>query len=634
LFTTPVPAVTNSPLSKTLCSGDTTKILLTSSVPGTFFHWTPLLTSGNVAGFAPDSGHMINQVLTNNSGTPGVVTYTITPNVGNCTGLPVPFPVTVYGKDTSGISITPSGNSLCTGTQVTYTALPKNPGLVPVYQWLVNGIPAGTNSPVFTYTPLNGDQVKCVMLSSIAACILNNPATSNTITMIVTPYQPVSISISTPSDTVCAGTQVTFNAFASHGGTSPVFLWKINGIPAGTNNSTFSCIPVNGDVITCTLTSSESCTTGSPATSAPITMTVNANQVASLTISASPNPFCPGNPVTLTAHPVNGGPTPAFQWWVNNVMAGSNSLVYVYTPALNDSVKCVMTSSYACISVNPVVSNNLILGNSLAPVVSFIPCFDTITTLNAKPIKLKGGLPLNGIYSGPGVNPVTSTFLASAAGTGIKTITYTYTNAATCSAGKTLNIHVLPLPVFTCGNNLTDIRDNKSYPTIQIGGQCWIAANLNYGTLLPSATHQRDNCVAEKYCLNDLSANCGPVSVYYQWDELMCYDDTPGSQGLCPPGWHVPAEAEWNILFSNWTTNAFAGAPLKYTGFSGFTALLQGARHENIRWDFPGFATFFWSSTSHGNLKAWSHGMNEADFGVSLYPSLRSNGFSVRCLKD
>ena len=55
------------------------------------------------------------------------------------------------------------------------------------------------------------------------------------------------------------------------------------------------------------------------------------------------------------------------------------------------------------------------------PVVTFSSCFDTITTLNAKPIRLKGGIPLGGTYSGPGVDPVTGVFTPLTAGTGTKT---------------------------------------------------------------------------------------------------------------------------------------------------------------------------------------------------------------------
>jgi uncharacterized protein (TIGR02145 family) len=128
--------------------------------------------------------------------------------------------------------------------------------------------------------------------------------------------------------------------------------------------------------------------------------------------------------------------------------------------------------------------------------------------------------------------------------------------------------------------------------------------------------------------------NCTNHGGLYQWDELMLFDQTPASQGFCPPGWHIPSENDWNILFANYINNGFAGSPLKYSGFSGFNALLSGTRHMNKGWDYFGFATFFWSSTLRSDNKAWAHGMNEIDPSVSLYPASRVNAFSVRCLKD
>jgi uncharacterized protein (TIGR02145 family) len=266
-----------------------------------------------------------------------------------------------------------------------------------------------------------------------------------------------------------------------------------------------------------------------------------------------------------------------------------------------------------------------------APVVSFTACFDTITTVNAKPIKLRGGIPLGGSYTGAGVSA--GIFYPAIAGPGIYVITYTYTNAASCISSDNLSLHVLSPPPFTCGSLLVDIRDSKSYPTVQLGGQCWMASNLNYGSQIAGSIDQRDNCIVEKYCYNDLTADCGRQT-FYQWDELMQYDDTPGLQGLCPPAWHLPTEAEWNTLFSIYINNAFAGSPLKYSGYSGFNALLSGVRLFNKSWSYDGFATFFWSSTSWGPTKAWAHAMNDMDPSVALYPSYRTNAFSVRCVKD
>jgi len=267
-----------------------------------------------------------------------------------------------------------------------------------------------------------------------------------------------------------------------------------------------------------------------------------------------------------------------------------------------------------------------------SPAVSFTACFDTITTTNAKPFKLKGGIPLGGTYSGPGVT--NGIFYPAVAGVGTHQINYSYTNAALCTVTDHRSLITISPAPFICGNLVTDIRDNKTYPTVHIGSQCWMAANLNYGTMIPGNSSQRDNCIPEKYCYNDLTANCELQTANYQWDELMQYDETISNQGFCPPGWHVPTEADWNILFTNYINNAFAGSPLKYSGFSGFNALLSGAGHFNKTLDFQGFATFFWSSTSHGINKAWVHGMNDTDPSVSVYPAFRSNAFSVRCLKD
>jgi uncharacterized protein (TIGR02145 family) len=266
------------------------------------------------------------------------------------------------------------------------------------------------------------------------------------------------------------------------------------------------------------------------------------------------------------------------------------------------------------------------------PVVSFTVCFDEVTTTDAQPIRLKGGIPAGGSYSGAGVSG--TIFYPGLAGAGSHTLTYAYTNTFSCPGNSSLSITVLsPMP-FTCGNSLTDIRDSKVYPTVQIGTQCWMADNLNYGTQIPGASSMRDNCIPEKQCFNDLPALCAQGSALYQWDELMRYHDQAAAQGFCPPGWHIPTESEWTTLFNFYISSGFAGSPLKYSGYSGFNALLNGVRFNQTTWDFNSFATLFWSSTSHGPGKAWAHGMNDYNPSVSYYPSARSNAFPVRCIKD
>ena len=372
--------------------------------------------------------------------------------------------------------------------------------------------------------------------------------------------------------------------------------------------------------------------TGSPATSNALTMMVANNDFTGQCdyCSQSQPILCRHYSVTFTATPVNGGTSPAYQWKVNGNNAGTNSPNFSYSPQPGDSIWCIMTSNFSCVTVNPATSNKIAMVSAPVPVVIFTRCFDSITTINAKPIKLKGGIPLGGIYTGPGVN--NGYFYPNLAGAGTKTITYSYTNSALCSASSSISIINYPLSIFNCGNDLTDIRDGKVYPTLQLGSQCWMAADLNYGNEIPPTQHQRDNCTPEKY-FNPGSSIQHPASVY-QWDELMLYSETPGQQGLCPPGWHVPTETDWNTLFAIWTNNGFAGAPLKYSGYSGFNALMSGVRHMSVQWDYQDVATFFWSSSSYGTMKAWSHGINDYDPSVAAYPSSRANAFSVRCLKD
>jgi len=209
-----------------------------------------------------------------------------------------------------------------------------------------------------------------------------------------------------------------------------------------------------------------------------------------------------------------------FQWY----SVGTNSPVYTATPANGDQVSCILTSNLTCTTGNPATTNTITMGVATTPVVTFTRCNDSITTINAQPFRLKGGIPLGGTYSGPGVT--NGIFYPAIAGVGTHLITYTYTNAALCYASAQLAVSSLQFPVFVCGNTMTDVRDGKVYPTIAINGQCWLAANLNYGYMIPGNMSQRDNCIPEKYCYNDMTGNCELGTANYQWDEIMNYDET------------------------------------------------------------------------------------------------------------
>ncbi len=94
---------------------------------------------------------------------------------------------------TVGISITPSMNPVYTGSMVTNTATCINGGSSPNYQWRVGGVNvAGATNASFTNIPANNDEISCILVSN-AACVVNNPAVSNAVVILVASYPTLNV---------------------------------------------------------------------------------------------------------------------------------------------------------------------------------------------------------------------------------------------------------------------------------------------------------------------------------------------------------------------------------------------------------------------------------------------------------
>jgi uncharacterized protein (TIGR02145 family) len=564
-----------------------------------------------------------------------IVTCTLTSSEVCATGNPassVPLTMVVNPNLPVSISITSSANPVCAGTTVTYSTNSINEGTSPQYQWTVNGFTVGGNANSYAYVPLNGDIVVC-RLTSNATCATGNPALSNAISMVVNPILPVSIATSASANPVCDGTNVTFTASSVNGGTSPVYRWTVNGTTMGSSNPVFTYAPSNTDVVLCELTSNAMCSAGNPATASPITMTVHPNVPVSVSILSSGNSLCEGTKVTYTAIAVNPGALPVYQWLVNGTGQGTNNTEFEYYPNNNDVITCQLTSDHECPSADPAVSNAI---NMVMLPVSYVGLTMCIlqTSRDGKPFTLKGGIPAGGSYSGTGV--VNGKFYPNLlpVGENSSAIKYLYNSSSGCKDSVNQVIAVAPSSSFTCGNSVIDIRDNKIYPTLAIGSQCWFVKNLDFGNQIPLTQSQSENCSFEKYCYGNDATNCTTFGGLYQWDEMMQHENEISGQGFCPPGWHIPSENEWTVLFTTLSDIGHAGTALKTGGSSGFNALLAGAVFNFNTSTLKNNATFFWTSSASQAKKAWSHGMHLENAGVSTYPSLKSNAFYIRCLKD
>ncbi|MGR3218589.1 MAG: FISUMP domain-containing protein [Candidatus Anammoxibacter sp.] len=196
-------------------------------------------------------------------------------------------------------------------------------------------------------------------------------------------------------------------------------------------------------------------------------------------------------------------------------------------------------------------------------------------------------------------------------------------------------------PSFTCGVDQVQDADGNLYDTVKIGGQCWMAENLNVGNRIDGAGNQTDNSTTEKYCYKNVEANCASDGGLYQWDEMMQYTNIGGSQGVCPIGWHLPTDSEWKTLEMNLDmTQAEAdstgwrgtdqGTQLKQ---GGFQALLAGFRFTDGSFFTRGTNAIFWSSTESGS-SAWDRILVSNEAPVFRGTSNKAFGYSVRCVKD
>jgi uncharacterized protein (TIGR02145 family) len=208
--------------------------------------------------------------------------------------------------------------------------------------------------------------------------------------------------------------------------------------------------------------------------------------------------------------------------------------------------------------------------------------------------------------------------------------------------------YTIPCPGFP-----TITYENQIYHTVQIGEQCWLKENLNVGSWISAEINSSDNEVIEKYCYYDDIESCNRYGGLYQWNEVMNYQTQEESKGICPEGWHIPSNNDWNALSEFVGGGSVSGGALKETGTNnwlfpntgatdivGFSAMPGGHRLTDYHWEWGWYMgscekSYFWTSTLNSqfqspinrNIGYNSMEMRTESFGANW-------GYSVRCLKD
>jgi uncharacterized protein (TIGR02145 family) len=202
-----------------------------------------------------------------------------------------------------------------------------------------------------------------------------------------------------------------------------------------------------------------------------------------------------------------------------------------------------------------------------------------------------------------------------------------------------------------CPGTPTVTYGGQTYNTVQIGTQCWLKENLNIGTRIDGGQQQMNNNIIEKYCYNDLESNCNVYGGIYQWDEMMQFYSMPGVQGICPIGWHIPADLEWRTL-TTYLGSSIAGGKMKTTGTiqagtgmwntpntgatneSGFSALPGGWGDYDGTFKKMGDEAAWWSSSQDNWNTYWERIVEYSVSYVHEGVSYSNGGFSARCVKD
>lgn len=202
-------------------------------------------------------------------------------------------------------------------------------------------------------------------------------------------------------------------------------------------------------------------------------------------------------------------------------------------------------------------------------------------------------------------------------------------------------------------DSVRDERDGKWYQIVKIGSQTWMAENLAY---LPSGyTMSMDTSSIKPYYYVygymdfDVETakgepNYTQYGVLYNWTAAMNSTLTAGAQGVCPDGWHLPSQSDWDQLVVNTGGLADLGSALKAssslwyenskgTDQWGFAAL-PGGFFDGAKFAAINNEGYWWTSTREAtSTKAYAWKMDITP-EVSYSESDLGKGFSVRCVKD
>lgn len=247
------------------------------------------------------------------------------------------------------------------------------------------------------------------------------------------------------------------------------------------------------------------------------------------------------------------------------------------------------------------------------------------------------------------------------------------TNQIGTAYGNEVSFTTTPTPQFaqpcTSTSSLTDY-DGNTYNTVQIGTQCWMKENLrttHYSNgdeiLTSTTTYSLD--IPYRYVPNNDSSQIGIHGYLYNWPAIMHGSPSSnavpsGVQGICPSGWHVPSNAEWDIFNtyvshnlypcqfdnyndiavyiaanSSWQNSIYSCTPgnnpssNNQTGFS----IMPSGMFGGVVFGLGQYGNL-WSTTEENTNDSYYRGLEYDNCSMECDYNSKAAGLSVRCIKD
>jgi len=355
-------------------------------------------------------------------------------------------------------------------------------------------------------------------------------------------------------------------------------------------------------------------------------------------------------PTILDKKTVDGSGTGSFTSTITGL--SQNTIYYVRAYATNSvgtyygnelnfttlqmALPVLTTTSYSGVSYNSAYSGGTISSDGGVTITSLGVCWSTApdpTVDDSKTQIVFGGASFISILSGLSANTIY--YIRAYA-----------TNNTGTAYGSQYFIQTKKLPEY--GLTIKDF-DNNEYKTVVIGSQTWMAENLRTTTL-------NDGTSIPLVSINNVWYNLKSPGLCWYNDNSLDYKNTYGalyngyaavSGKLCPTGWHVPTDVEWNSLATYLGGTDIAANKIMEIGpywtyfntsadnSSGFSALPAGNRSNDGIYTYIGSYGTWWSSTSF-SLPEWyqSWGIACGSPYMSRSQFQANFGFSVRCLKN